>query len=130
MAEKKSGKGDQASDSVSSRRGFLINAGVGVAAAGMAFGAHAATENREDKKPHPHRGADHAKAEVEPFYGLHQGGIATAQQAHTYCSVLDLATTKRDEVVAMLKAWTGASARMTSRRRSKGRWRRANPSRR
>ena len=51
---------------------------------------------------------------VEPFHGVHQAGIVTPQQGHTYFAALDLQTTKRDDVVRLLRAWTDAAARMTS----------------
>ena len=50
---------------------------------------------------------------IEPFWGAHQGGIATSLQSHTYAAALDLVTTKRDDVVAMLRAWTSAAAKMS-----------------
>jgi deferrochelatase/peroxidase EfeB len=48
-----------------------------------------------------------------PFWGEHQAGIATPQQGHVYFAAFDLTTSKRDDVVALLRAWTEASARMT-----------------
>ena len=50
--------------------------------------------------------------EREPFQGAHQGGIATRPQNHIYFMAFDLTTSKRGEVVALLKAWTQLSARM------------------
>ena len=110
MGEKDNREGSKRNATGSSRRGFLINAGVGVAAAGMAFGARAATD---DQKTHL-SAQTHSKNAIEPFLGPHQAGIATPQQAHTYCAVFDVATAKRDELIAMLKAWTVAAARLTS----------------
>jgi len=52
-------------------------------------------------------------ADAIPFWGAHQAGIATPQQAHVYFAAFDLTTTKRDDVIALLRAWTNASARMT-----------------
>lgn len=48
-----------------------------------------------------------------PFWGEHQAGIATPQQGHVYFAAFDLTTTKRDDVIALLRTWTEASARMT-----------------
>jgi deferrochelatase/peroxidase EfeB len=48
-----------------------------------------------------------------PFWGNHQAGIVTPQQAHTYFSAFDLVTEKRGDVAAMLRAWTQAAAAMT-----------------
>ena len=50
---------------------------------------------------------------IEPFWGAHQGGITTPLQSHTYAAALDLVTTKRDDVVAMLRAWTSVAAKMS-----------------
>jgi deferrochelatase/peroxidase EfeB len=50
---------------------------------------------------------------VEPFWGRHQGGIATRQQTYTYFAAFDLVTEKRDELVRVLGSWTAAAARLT-----------------
>ena len=52
-------------------------------------------------------------ADTVPFWGEHQAGITTPQQGHVYFAAFDLTTTKRDDVIALLRAWTEASARMT-----------------
>jgi deferrochelatase/peroxidase EfeB len=51
--------------------------------------------------------------QTEPFRGVHQSGIVTKPQHFTYFAAFDLSTTKRDDVVKLLKAWTTAAARMT-----------------
>jgi deferrochelatase/peroxidase EfeB len=93
----------------STRRGFLTRtAGL---VAGSAFGAGAATEvlaKADDGAPRE------SKSQSELFWGMHQGGIVTPLQSHTYFAVLDLVTTERDEVIKMLQAWTSAAARMAS----------------
>jgi len=53
---------------------------------------------------------------VEPFWGRHQGGIATPQQTYTYFAAFDLVTEKRDELVRVLSTWTAAAARLTQGR--------------
>ena len=84
-----------------SRRGFL-SAGAGlIAAASAAVGTQRATAAPSPTDPH-----------TEPFWGVHQGGIATPVQAHSYFAAFDLTTDKRDEVADLLRAWTAASARM------------------
>lgn len=50
---------------------------------------------------------------TEPFWGEHQAGITTPMQSHTYFMAFDLVTTKREDVIALLKAWTDAAAKMT-----------------
>ena len=51
---------------------------------------------------------------VVPFWGIHQAGITTPNQNHTYFVAFDLVTTKPDDVIKLLQAWTAASARMSS----------------
>ncbi|CAD6555820.1 iron uptake transporter deferrochelatase/peroxidase subunit [Paraburkholderia metrosideri] len=92
-----------------SRRGFLKAGGAAVAA-GASLGAGLAPQAALAKAP-AHL-ADPQLA-VEPFYGLHQAGIVTPQQSHTYVAALDLTTDKRDEVIALLRTWTEAAARLT-----------------
>ncbi len=84
------------------RRGLLSGAAGLVAAA--PFVAEATTETGT---------APSAAAATEPFWGAHQGGILTPSQSHTYFAAFDLLTTKRDDVVKMLQAWTAAAARMS-----------------
>ena len=86
-----------------SRRGLLVGAGGLLAGAGVGSFARAAQQD-------PSAGA----ASREMFFGEHQGGIATPQQTHSYFAAFDLVAKQRDEVAAMLRAWTEAAARMTS----------------
>jgi deferrochelatase/peroxidase EfeB len=58
--------------------------------------------------------AQAAGAKTQPFWGPHQAGIVTPQQPYTYFMALDLVTEKRDVVVALLRQWTEAAARMTA----------------
>jgi deferrochelatase/peroxidase EfeB len=91
------------------RRGFLkaggaaVAAGASLSAAGV---AHAALSKSQAHTDDPHLA-------VEPFFGEHQGGIVTPQQAHIYVAALDLTTTKREDVIGLLRTWTDAAARMT-----------------
>lgn len=84
-----------------SRRGFLAGA-AGLALAGSSASAHAAEEAAQSKLP-----------AVEPFWGAHQGGVATPQQAFTYFAALDVAAKGPGEVADLMRAWTAAAARMT-----------------
>jgi deferrochelatase/peroxidase EfeB len=84
-----------------SRRGFLTAAG-SMAVAGVALKAPAATAAMVAP----------AEGGKEPFFGPHQGGIATPQQTYSYFLALDLVTPKRDEVVSLLKRWTEMAARL------------------
>ncbi|MBB5916990.1 dye decolorizing peroxidase [Nocardia transvalensis] len=81
-------------------------AAAGVAgAAGIGWGA--------SRVARPADGGDPA-ADVEPFYGRHQAGIATTPQLHASFVALDLKPgTDRDDVIGLLKIWTGDAARLT-----------------
>ncbi|WP_112138063.1 iron uptake transporter deferrochelatase/peroxidase subunit [Glycomyces dulcitolivorans] len=54
---------------------------------------------------------DPAATAVE-FYGAHQAGILTPAQDRLHFAAFDVITADRDELVAMLQAWTVAAARM------------------
>ena len=87
-----------------SRRGLLAAAGGLAAAVGTGFAAHAVV---------PEAAAKPQKA-TEDFWGVHQGGIVTPAQDHTYFAAFDLTAAKRDDVVKLLRVWTTAAARMTT----------------
>jgi len=84
-----------------SRRLFL-------GAAGALTGAGAARAQLAPSRP------EVAQANAEPFYGAHQAGITTPMQDSLYFASFDLAVTKRDDLVALLKTWTAAAARLTA----------------
>ncbi|MEX3964805.1 iron uptake transporter deferrochelatase/peroxidase subunit [Paraburkholderia sp. EG286B] len=93
-----------------SRRGFL-KAG---AALGASLGAGAATSGLAQAAEAKHHAmSTDPMLAVEPFYGEHQGGIVTPQQAHTYVAAFDLTTTSRDDVINLLRKWTESAARMS-----------------
>jgi deferrochelatase/peroxidase EfeB len=48
-----------------------------------------------------------------PFYGQHQAGIVTPAQDRLHFVAFDVITTRRAELVELLKTWTAAAARMT-----------------
>ncbi|MBS0220902.1 MAG: Dyp-type peroxidase [Proteobacteria bacterium] len=100
-----SGRGD--SGSGSKRRHFLTGAAgvVGV------LGANAVASAKENVSQ---VASMDGKAASLPFYGVHQNGITTPMQRHAYFAAFDLVTTERTEVASLLKAWTLASARMTT----------------
>jgi len=96
-----------------SRRGFLaVTAGV-VAAAGTGLGAAVPAAAVDETKADPGPAAPGRK-EIEPFWGLHQGGIATPAQQHSYFAAFDLTTSRREDVIALLRSWTSAAARMAA----------------
>jgi deferrochelatase/peroxidase EfeB len=93
------------------RRGLVRTAAGLAAAAGSGLGLGGVAEALvEAKKPSGNSDA----VPVEPFWGRHQGGIATPVQTHTYFAALDLVATKRDDVIKMLRAWTAAAAHMAA----------------
>jgi deferrochelatase/peroxidase EfeB len=61
----------------------------------------------------PEPGAPTAAEAVE-FYGEHQAGIVTPAQDRLHFVAFDVITEQRDELVALLQAWTAAAARMTA----------------
>jgi deferrochelatase/peroxidase EfeB len=81
-----------------SRRGFLGGA------IGLAGAAHAASA------------AELPAAQTLPFYGGHQNGIATPPQRHTYFAAFDVVAEQRDQLAALMRAWTQAAARLTAGR--------------
>jgi deferrochelatase/peroxidase EfeB len=97
----------------SSRRGFLaLTAGV-VAAAGTGLGAGVSAAATAKAEGAPACATPGLK-ETEPFWGVHQGGIVTPAQQHSYFAAFDLTTSSREDVVALLRSWTSAAARMAA----------------
>jgi deferrochelatase/peroxidase EfeB len=91
------------------RRG-LVRAAAGLAAVGTGLGARGIAL----AEPKPSGGAAESdRSQIEPFWGTRQAGITTPAQSHTYAAAFDLVTTKRDDVIGMLRAWTAAAARMS-----------------
>ncbi|MGD0058281.1 MAG: iron uptake transporter deferrochelatase/peroxidase subunit [Verrucomicrobiia bacterium] len=98
-----------------SRRGFLAKAGgLVAAAAGAGLGVRAATDAIAAMKPDDLSPPGNTRNASEPFWGQHQAGILTPPQSHTYFAAFDLVTSKRDDVIKMLRAWTAAAARMAT----------------
>jgi deferrochelatase/peroxidase EfeB len=85
----------------------LAGAGVALAGAGAAIGAVSAAP----RQPEVQNTASLTGA--VPFHGEHQAGITTAAQDRMHFVAFDVKTTKREELVALLKEWTEAAARMT-----------------
>jgi deferrochelatase/peroxidase EfeB len=92
-----------------SRRALLGAFGAGaVAAAGVGVAGTALVRSREEDAPQA------AASAAVPFHGVHQAGITTPVQDYLHFVSLDLTTSSRDEVVALLKGWTAAAASMTA----------------
>lgn len=88
-----------------SRRGLFAAAGAGVAVGALAGGlGTASVMNASSSGPDAHY----------PFYGDHQAGIATPAQDRLHFASFDLASrVTRDDLIALLQAWTDAAARLT-----------------
>ncbi|ASF06787.1 putative peroxidase [Nocardia brasiliensis NBRC 14402] len=87
------------------RRRLLGGGAAAAGAAGLGWGA--LTVARDEQPP----------AAIEPFYGPHQAGIATAPQTHATFVAFDLkAGVTRDDIIGILKIWTGDAARLTQGR--------------
>jgi deferrochelatase/peroxidase EfeB len=84
-----------------SRRGFIGAASGLIAAAGSG----AAVAAMPEAPP---------SAGLEPFWGVHQGGIVIPAQSHTYFAAFDLIATKREQVVGLLQRWTAAAAQLSA----------------
>ncbi|HET7398277.1 MAG TPA: iron uptake transporter deferrochelatase/peroxidase subunit [Intrasporangium sp.] len=94
---------------VSRRRllGASTSAAVVAAAAGLAAGA---TGGAGPGQASPSAGPD---APID-FHGEHQAGIVTPAQDHLHFVALDVVTTDRAELAALLRTWTRAAERMTA----------------
>jgi deferrochelatase/peroxidase EfeB len=51
--------------------------------------------------------------DTEPFYGVHQGGIATEPQSHSMFVAFDVITDQREELKELLRVWTSLAAKLT-----------------
>ncbi|WKG03432.1 Dyp-type peroxidase [Mycolicibacterium sp. HK-90] len=93
--------------SVNRRR--LLTGGAAALAAGAVLAESAAAQSATVQQGF---GVD-----MEPFYGPHQGGIATAPQAHGLFVAFDVKAdtrrTERETVAAILRLWTADAARLT-----------------
>ncbi len=93
-----------------SRRGLLGFAGAGAALGAFGFAGGRATA---DPAPAPDPGGS-APVDSYPFYGQHQGGIVTPAQDRLHFAAFDVTSTSRDDLVALLTAWTAAAAQLTA----------------
>jgi deferrochelatase/peroxidase EfeB len=91
-----------------SRRGLFGAAGAAVATGVAGYAVRSAVSTQ------PSQAAD-GNGPVE-FHGVHQAGITTPVQDRLHFAAFDVTTTKRDELVALLKEWTAAAALLTAGR--------------
>jgi deferrochelatase/peroxidase EfeB len=92
-----------------SRRRLLGVAGAGVLAGAAGVGAFEIADARGGEG-----GASDPGASRYPFRGEHQAGIVTPAQDRLHFASFDVTTDSREELVALLKAWTEAAEAMTS----------------
>jgi deferrochelatase/peroxidase EfeB len=92
-----------------SRRRMIAVAGAGAAGLAGAAAAGAAAHDALTGAPP----ADDARGAVE-FFGPHQAGIVTPAQDRLHFVAFDVVTRDRARLVAMLRQWTDAAARMTA----------------
>ena len=94
-----------------SRRRVFGMAGAGAAVAGIG-GAAGVLAGRASA---PVEIAPAAALEsAVPFHGEHQAGIVTPAQDRMHFAAFDVTTTRRDELIGLLKDWTRAAERMTT----------------
>ncbi|WP_405837858.1 iron uptake transporter deferrochelatase/peroxidase subunit [Streptomyces platensis] len=95
-----------------SRRSLIGWGGAGLALGAVAAGGTAAAlRTGGDAQP---AGADATAGAAIAFHGGHQAGIASAVQDRLHFAAFDVTTDDRDELIALLKEWTKAAARMTA----------------
>ncbi|GAA2611261.1 iron uptake transporter deferrochelatase/peroxidase subunit [Streptomyces tubercidicus] len=95
-----------------SRRSLLGWGGAGLAIGAVAAGGTAAAlRTAGDTQP---AGSDATAGSAIAFHGRHQAGIASAVQDRLHFAAFDVTTDDRDELIALLKEWTKAAARMTA----------------
>jgi len=100
-----------AGPTLSRRRLFAVSAAVG---SSLGLGSATAALAAGPPAAHAREDAAHGHPAIVPFLGEHQGGITMPQQRYTYFAAFDCAAKKRDELVALLRAWTDAGARLTA----------------
>ena len=91
-----------------SRRRLLGAAGAGALAGAAAIGAVEVARAQGDDRDVLPAGLGY------DFHGEHQAGIVTPAQDRLHFASFDVTTDSRDELVALLKAWTEAAAAMTA----------------
>ena len=106
-----------------SRRGLLGWGAASAAVGAVGFAGGMATANASegdgDGRGDGDGTAGDAKAVASdsyPFYGTHQAGIVTPAQDRLHFAAFDVTTTSREDLVALLTAWTAAAAEMTAGR--------------
>lgn len=94
-----------------SRRRLLGVAGAGALAGAAALGGYELAQAADSDDPDS---GDNGTSASYPFYGTHQSGITTPAQDRLHFAAFDVTTTSREDLIALLKAWTIAADEMTS----------------
>lgn len=94
-----------------SRRRLLGVAGAGALAGAAAIGGYELAQAADDEDA----GAG-AVSRSYPFHGDHQAGIVTPTQDRLHFAAFDVTTDSREELIALLQAWTAAAEELTSGR--------------
>ncbi len=96
------------------RRGFLRSAGLtGLGASAIGTGALLAGNDQALAAP---AGPARVPADVVPFYGTHQAGIATPAQNFFQFASLDMVSSAPADLRKLLRRWTDAAAAMSAGR--------------
>ncbi|MCZ4498869.1 MAG: peroxidase [Marmoricola sp.] len=90
-----------------SRRRLLGVAGAGALTGAAALGGFEIAQAREDDGP------DHTRLAYD-FHGEHQAGIVTPSQDRLHFASFDVTTDSREDLIALLQAWTKAAEQMTT----------------
>ncbi|MGY1617838.1 iron uptake transporter deferrochelatase/peroxidase subunit [Geodermatophilus sp. SYSU D00691] len=103
-----------------SRRRLLGWFGAGTAGALAAGAAGGAIGRATAEGTPPAEGAPtpepSSAGDAVPFHGARQAGIVTPAQDRLHFAAFDVVTDSRDQLVAVLRAWTAAARRMTAGR--------------
>lgn len=102
-----------------SRRTFFSGSAAMAGAGGLVLGAGGGAALGAGAAPKPLSDVElvaQRSAVAEPFYGVHQGGIATPPQDHLVFSAFDLTATTPVELQLVLAKWSAAMAEMTAGR--------------
>ncbi len=90
------------------RRHLLL--GLGLAGGAAAFGARAATLPDDRRQQDPE---DDGTQDRQPFYGLHQSGVVTAQPAAALVAAFDVLADTREELEQLFRTLTARIAFLT-----------------
>ncbi|MFW3171499.1 iron uptake transporter deferrochelatase/peroxidase subunit [Geodermatophilus sp. CPCC 206100] len=103
---------------LSRRRLFgLVGAGTaGVLASGTAGAVLGRATAEGDRTGPATAAAEPSAGDAVPFTGPHQAGIVTPAQDRLHFVAFDVVTDRREDLVALLQAWTAAARRMTAGR--------------